>query len=49
MYCFFNLNLDKTLDELRVLEVINIFLIFLFFSNLSIKGMTLKISPTLEP
>ena len=46
---FLSLNFFNTFDELKVLDVIRIFFIFLFFSNFSTKGIMLKISPTLEP
>jgi len=45
----FNLNLDRTFEELRVEDVTKILSILFFFSNFSIKGMMLSISPTLEP
>ena len=35
--------------ELKVFEVINIFFIFFLFSSFSIKGIMLRISPTLDP
>ena len=41
--------LEKILDELSVLDVIKICFIFLSFSNFSISGTTLNISPTLAP
>ena len=49
MNSFFNLNLSKSFDELRVVEVIKFCLFFGFFSNFSIKGIILIISPTLDP
>ena len=48
MNCFLRFNPVNILDELRVVVVINIWEIFLFFSNFSIKGTMLKSSPTLE-
>ena len=46
---YFNFNFDKILEELRVFEVTKICFILLFFSSFSIRGTTLKISPTLAP
>ena len=42
-------SVDKTFDELNVLEVINICFMLLSFSSFSIKGIILNISPTLAP
>ena len=42
-------DLPKRLDELNVEDVTKIFFIDFFFSNFSIKGTMLNISPTLEP
>ena len=46
---FLNLNLLNTFAELNVLEVKSIFFIPFFFSNFSINGIMLSVSPTLEP
>ena len=46
---FFNFKFLIINDELTVLDVINICLISLFFSNLSTNGIILWISPTLAP
>jgi len=44
-----NLNFFNIFDELNVEEVSNILLIDLSFSNFSITGIILNISPTLDP
>ena len=46
---FLKLYLVNIWEELKVDEVIKIFLTNLFFSNFSTIGIILKISPTLEP
>ena len=46
---FLNLNFLNIFEELSVDDVTNIWLIFFSFSNFSIKGTILFISPTLAP
>ena len=46
---FLNFILSNIFEELNVLDVTNILLIFLSLSYFYIIGITLNISPTLEP